>query len=234
MDFRWEWFSKNQEVISASLFYKKAVDVIERVFTPTTSGFDIYGRQVNTISFRNNPSSGYVAGIELEYRRGLDMLPGNLKYLFVGANVMLAHSETKIPDDELYVRRLLDRSAKDKRPLFEQPSYVVNANIGFERPDWGSSYNIFFNKTGERLIELSTNGTPNIYEIPAGDLDFSFNQKLYKRINMKGFVKNILNQSTKYQYKEDGHSGYGVNNDTYIRRQFRRGTDILIGFTYTF
>ena len=234
LDFRWEWFPKSQEVISASLFYKKAVDVIERVFTPTTSGFDIYGRQINTISFRNNPSPGYVVGIELEARKTLDMLPGNLKYLFIGANALLAHSETKIPDDELLVRRLLDRNARVKRPLFDQPNYVINANIGYERQDWGSSYSFFFNKTGERLIELSTNGTPNIYDIPAAELDFTFNQRIWKRLNMKGFVKNILNQSTKYQYKENGQPGYGINNETYIRRQFKRGTDILIGFTYTF
>jgi TonB-dependent receptor len=233
-DFRWEWFPKPSEVISVSAFYKQVQDGIERIFVPNPSGFDIYGRQINTIRFRNNPSTGYVYGIELEYRKNLDKLPGFLQHFFMGVNGMIAHSETRIPDDELYVRRLLDRDAGNKRPLFDQPNYIINFNIGFERDDWGSSYNIFFNRTGERLIELSTNGSPNIYDIPAADLDFTFNQRIWKKLYMKGFVKNILNQSTRYLYKNPGSTGYGVSNETYVRRLFNKGTDILIGFTYTF
>lgn len=84
---------------------------------------------------------------------------------------------------------------------------------------------------GERLIQINLTGEPDLYTRPAAMLDLVFSQRLNKRITFKGYVKNILDPSIKtvYANPETGGKWYGKE---YINRSYKRGSEIMMGFTY--
>ena len=235
-DMRIEWFPKSDEVLAASFFYKTADDVIEKVYAPAGQvGQDVPRPQATFIDFRNNPNSGKVYGVEFEVRKNLETFTSALSHFYVGLNLFLARSSTKLPSNELNVLQRFDRGIKETRPLFEQPNYGFNASFGYDNPDKGTSINTYFNATGERLVEINVDGTPNVFERPAPQFDFIFSQRLIKRLVLKGFVKNILDSPSKWLYTKAGdHGKYGYLNETYTRRSFTRGREISLGFTYQF
>jgi hypothetical protein len=242
LDFRWEYFYKRDEVFAASFFFKEVTNGLERIFLPATDN-QTFGRSatfssllpLSTVTFRNNPSTGIVYGIELEAIKRLGFLMPALENLKVGVNAMLAYSETQITPAEFYTITKADRTLDTKRPLFEQPNIVLNGNIGYDLPSLRATATVYFNYTGRRLIEVNTDGTPNIYEYPAPQFDFIASKAFKKRFQVKGFVKNILNAQTKYIYQKPGNTTeYGIFNETYYRRQFTRGREVALGISYAF
>ena len=61
--------------------------------------------------------------------------------------------------------------------------------------------------------------------------DFVFSQKLNKRILFKGYAKNIMNPAIKTVYANPQTGGKWYGNE-YINRSYKRGAEIMIGFTY--
>lgn len=231
-DFRTDWFIGDEELVSGSVFYKTVVDQLERVYT--NGSIDPYGFQTSYVSFRNNPSIGRVYGIEAEFRKNLKQLFPAGKYIFIGANLMLARSRTRLDSVEYNVVSRLDRNASWYRPLVDQPDLALNVNIDFDYPKWGTQFNVLLNKTGKRLSDINSDGSPNIYEYPAATLDAVLSQRIWKRLEFKAFVKNLLNSTTYYRYASPGPSKtYGEYNQEYIRRAFNYGSVYTFGFKYT-
>jgi TonB-dependent receptor len=232
-DFRTDWFIGEQELISVSGFYKTVINQIERVYT--NGSIDQYGFVNSYVSFRNNPSQGKVYGMELEIRKNLKQFFDLGKYIYVSANLMLAKSQTKIDSTEYYVISLLDRNASNTRPLVDQPNIAYNINIDFDYPKWGTQFNVLYNKTGKRLSDINSDGSPNIYEMPAPTFDVVWSQNITKKLQFKAFVKNAFNSSTKYYYANAGSSDtFGIYNQEYLRRSFSYGSVYTLGFKYTF
>ncbi|MEC5145339.1 TonB-dependent receptor [Chitinophaga sp. 212800010-3] len=232
-DFRTDWFIGSDELISASAFYKTVDHQIERVYT--NGVIDPYGFTNSFVTFRNNPSQGRVYGVELEVRKNLQQLFPIGKYLYIGANLMLAKSETIIDSTEYYILSLLDRNASRIRPLVDQPGIAYNINIDFDYPKWGTQLNLLYNKTGKRLSDINSDGSPNIYEYPAASLDIVWSQRIIKRLEFKAFVKNALNEATRFYYANagDGHT-FGIDNRSYLRRSYNYGQVYTLGLKYTF
>ncbi len=236
LDFRWEYFPKVSEVFSASVFYKNIENGLEKVFLPAVNNAVIDNvLPLSTVSFRNNPSVGKLYGIELEAVKTLGFISPRLRNVSLGVNAMLAKSETQITPSEYYLISQYDRTYEKTRPIFEQPNIVLNANLGYEWEAQRASATLYYNYTGKRLIEIYTDGTPNIYEHPAPQLDFSFSKALWKRWQVRGFVKNLLDARTDYIYqKSPDTKEYGIFNQVYYRRQFTRGRNFAIGLSYNF
>jgi TonB-dependent receptor len=231
-DFRTDWFIGTEELVSASVFYKTVVNQLERVYTSET--VDNFGFQNSFVTFRNNPTQGKAYGLEFEVRKNLAFAFPFGKYLFLGSNVLVAHSKTTIDSAEYFILSRLDRNASHTRPLVDQPNFALNANIDFEQPKWGSQVSVLFNLTGKRLSDINADGSPNIYEFPASSLDVVISQKITKRLVFKAFAKNILNSTTYYRYTNAGNTKtFGVDNQQYIRRAFNYGSVFTFGFKYT-
>lgn len=233
-DFRTDWFIGSDELISGSVFYKTVDKQIERIYA--NGAIDSYGFVNSLVTFRNNPSPGKVYGIEFEIRKNLQQVFGEIgRYFYLGANLMLAKSETNIDSTEYFVISLLDRDASRTRPLVDQPDIAYNINLDFDYPRWGTQINLLYNKTGKRLSDINADGSPNIYEFPAGSMDMVWSQKITKRLEFKAFAKNILNNSTEFYYANSG-SGHaiGVDRRSYLRRAYNYGSVFTFGFKYTF
>jgi TonB-dependent receptor len=232
-DLRADWFIGTEELVSASVFYKTVDKQIERVYTNGT--IDQYGFVNSFVTFRNNPNEGKVYGVEFELRKNLRQLFEAGKFIFIGANLTLAKSKTTIDPTEYYVIQLLDRNASKVRPLVDQPNIAYNINIDFDYPKWGTQFNALYNSTGKRLSDINSDGSPNIYEFPAAALDFVWAQRITKKLEFKAFVKNALNNATSFYYANAGKGKeFGVDNRTYLRRQYNYGTVYTLGFKYSF
>lgn len=225
-ELRWEWFPAREDVFSFGVFYKEIDDQLEKVFANVPFAGSM-------LSFRNNPNKGKVYGMEIELRKSFGDHRSRLGNFYAGMNMMLAYSVTTYSDVELKTIRISDPYASDKRPLYEQPPYIINANIGYNNSRIKTVANLVFNVTGERLIQIYLSGTPNVYERPSPTLDFTFAKGLYKRWQVKGYIKNILNSYYSSVYTLPNNNGkYGSHDETYYRRRYQPGREIAVGVTY--
>ncbi len=212
-DFRWEWFNRPGEIYALSYFYKKFENPIERVIV-TTNG---------EIQFQN-VDRALVSGLELEFRKQLDQLHPSLGNFQLGGNLSLISSQVDIAPSELAIIRALDPGAAETRKLQGQSPYVVNIDAMYDNTDTGTLLSVHYNVFGERLSEVSTGGTPNAFEQPAGMLDITGSQRLWNRVTLKFSAKNLLDPDIKKVHP--------FNNEEYIRSLYKRGRTFSLGFSY--
>ncbi len=212
-DFRWEWFNRPGEIYALSYFYKKFENPIERAIV-TTNG---------EIQFQN-VDRALVSGLELEFRKQLDQLHPALSNFQVGGNLSLVRSQVDIAPSELAIIRALDPGAAETRKLQGQSPYVVNIDAMYDNTDTGTLVSVHYNVFGERLSEVSTGGTPNAFEQPAGMLDITGSQRLWDRVTLKFSAKNLLDPDIKKVHP--------FNNEEFIRSLYKRGRTFSFGFSY--
>jgi TonB-dependent receptor len=231
IDFRWEWFPSNGEVISVSAFGKRIENQLVKVFSLQTAGLAATYPEFPTIQFQNDPNVGRVWGIELEVVKNLGTMFDPLKNFYLGSNLLLAQSDIKKTPQRYEAIRSLDRYTPKNSPLFEQAPYSVNGWLNYENPKSGTDLTLTFNMVGERLVQINLTGEPDLYTVPVPVLDFVFSQRLTKNIKFKGYAKNILNPDIKTVYANPQTGGKWYGNQ-YINRSFNRGAEVMLGFTY--
>ena len=125
LDVRWEWFARPGEILSASGFYKRLENPIERVLRTVGEG--------RFISYQN-VERGSVFGAELEARKRLDSWTGNpvLRRLAIGGNASLVQSKVDIPEAEMVLIRASYPGAETQRSLEGQSPFQVNLSASYE------------------------------------------------------------------------------------------------------
>lgn len=229
-DFRWEWFPNAGEVISASVFGKQIYNQLEKVFILNTAGTSATFPEFPTIAYHNNPNRGQVWGVELELVKDMGRIWDRLKYVFIGSNVSLVQSDVLKTKERLEAARVIDRQSPKNSPLFEQAPYSINAYISYANPKLGTDLTVNFNMVGERLVQISMDGTPDLYSNPMPILDLVLSQKLTPRIVFKGYVKNLMNAAYEETYN-NANTGGTFYGSKYIRRSYKRGIEWMAGFT---
>lgn len=231
LDFRWEWFTGTGEVLAVSAFGKRLHNQLIKVFSLRTDGLAATYPEFPVIRFENEPNIGEVWGVEFEVVQDLGKLAYPLRHFFLGTNLMLAQSNIVKSELRYAANRTLDRHTPRNSPLFEQPPYSINAWLNFDHKRWGSDFTATFNMVGERLVQINLLGEPDLYSRPVPMLDFVWSQRITKRLVFKGFAKNILNPAIKTVYANPATGGLWYGNE-YIQRSYRRGAEIMMGFTY--
>lgn len=233
LDFRWEWFPNSGEVLAFSAFGKRINDQLIRVFNLKTRGLAATYPEYPTIRFQNDQNTGYVWGVEMELVKNLGTINHVLRKFSTGINLMLAQSQIKKSDERYQANMSLDRNTPENSPLFEQAPYAINGWLNFNHKPWGLDLTTSFNMVGERLVQINLTGEPDLYTRPAPMLDLVFNKRLTRKVLFKGYAKNILNPDIKTVYSSyrTGGTWYG---NTYINRSYKQGTEIMMGFTYSF
>ena len=100
-------------------------------------------------TFFNNPNTAKLWGLELEARKNLGFFgPELLEYLSLGGNFTYIHATVDRTEAELARAQLFFQTTPDAAPeyfdlessrrLFGQPEWIVNADISFDQPDWGT------------------------------------------------------------------------------------------------
>ena len=231
LDFRWEWFPNSGEVIAVSAFGKEINDQLVKVFSLQTQGLAATFPEFPIIQFQNDPNRGRVYGIELELVKNLGSFWEPAQDFFLGSNLLLAQSNIKKTPERLAANWSIDRNAPTNSPLFEQAPYSINAWLNFNNKKCGTDITATYNTVGERLVQINLTGEPDLYTRPFSMLDLVFSQKLNKRLLFKGYAKNILNPAIKTVYANPNTGGKWYGRE-YLNRSYKRGTEIMVGFTY--
>ncbi|MEZ4701308.1 MAG: TonB-dependent receptor [Rhodothermales bacterium] len=214
-DLRWEWFTRPGEIIAVSGFYKAFENPIERVILTSVGN--------NSMSIQNVPT-GRVVGAEFELRRRLDALVPALENVEIGGNLALVHSEVDIPEEELVVIRAADANPSTTRPLEGQSPYVVNVDLTYQKPEWGSVASIYYNLFGDRLRVVSEGAAPDIFERARGTVDFIYAQRIWRGVSLKFAVKNLTDS--------DALMSQSFKDVDYIYQKYESGRTYSLSFTY--
>lgn len=214
MDLRWEWFTRPGEILAVSGFYKQFANPIEITYNVNAVNPEVQPRNLNDAN---------VFGVELEARRRLDMLPGELGNLSIGGNLTVISSEVAIRNEELPLR--LDPT-KTTRPLQGQSPYIANFDLGYSNLTSGTTMSLFYNLFGSRLDAVSISRTPDVYEASRGVLDFIASQTLGGRFTVKLSTKNLLNTPYRLIQTFDGQD--------YETERYELGRSFTLGLSFGF
>ncbi|MCI0539103.1 MAG: TonB-dependent receptor [Verrucomicrobiales bacterium] len=216
-DVRWEWFFRPGELIAVSGFYKELEGPIEKINRSATG---------DIVTYENRPGTSKLYGVELEFRKALDFVDDLLADLSVGGNFTYIQSAVPFTEAELRVRRNLDPSTGDTRPLYDQSPYIINVDLTYDNRRSGTTASVVFNMAGERIY-FTVDGGPDVYEQPFPQLDFVFSQSLWKHWKVKLSAKNILDPPFKRTYTSDYDSAY-------LNAQYHKGRTFGISLSYDF
>ena len=208
IDGRWEWFPGGNQLIAASVFFKKFTDPIEQTIVPSN---DLRQTFVNAKGARN-------VGFEFEYRRSLAGFSPKLKEFSVSANLTFVDSKIDIkPEDATIV-------TSQSRPLLGQSRYIVNTQLNWQRPRWRSDAKFYANRVSRRISDVGTFGVPDIYQEGNVFLDavyqYSFDEK--KKWILRFEAENLANND------------YRWTQGPFIQRDYRLGRTFQVGLTYSF
>ena len=219
-DLRWEWFVRPGELFAVSGFYKKFTNPIERTL--------VLGSEDNPEVTYRNVSEGTVIGLELEARKQLDEIYSLLRNFQLGFNMSLVSSQVDIPQEKLKEIIAIDPNrevyTKNTRPLQGQSAYILNVDFGYNNYKSGTYANVYFNIFGERLAEVTSDATPDVYEQPRSLLNFNMSQRLFKGLGLKLAAKNILDSKSSFIHKYKGQE--------YVRSEHELGRSYSVGLSY--
>ncbi|MEI6576416.1 MAG: carboxypeptidase-like regulatory domain-containing protein [Bacteroidota bacterium] len=204
-DVRLESYFKTGDELSFSLFYKQFTNHIELVKT------DQYYTWQNADNSR-------ALGIEVEGKKVLG------KHFEFRANVSVINSMTNFVQTRLEVNsgtKVFIPIDTVQRTMFGQAPYVVNGIFAYTSDSLGLSVTLSYNVQGPRLVLTSTNGTPDIYELPRNLLDLKVIKKIGKYFSASFNVKDILNSPIRRSYKYP--DGWNIDYDRYTY-----GTNFLV------
>ncbi|MBK6639741.1 MAG: TonB-dependent receptor [Bacteroidetes bacterium] len=208
-DARLEYYFNNGDNFSVSPFFKNFTNHIELV--NTNQGFTW-----------QNVDKSTVRGIEIEGRKKISK-----NFDFLG-NVTLVKSQTEFVLCRLEVQDGVKNYIPidtTERTMFGQAPFVVNGIINYTADSIGLSIALSYNIQGKKLVFTSTDGTPDIFEMPRHNLDLKISKKLSKHFNVSLKVQNILDESTRRSYIYD-------NDDTLDYDRYTYGTTYTLGFSY--
>lgn len=214
-DLRWEWFPRPSDLLAVSLFYKQVGNAIEKQYI--TLDADI-------VSWENR-DEGQVYGIELEARSRLDFISPALEPFTLGGNLAFMQSEVDLTPEEISARTLYLGDSSSSRPLYDQSPYVINVDLGYDNPGWGSTASLSFGIYGPRIV-IAGLTTPDVYEQPTPLLEFVWTQKLGDHWKLKFSARNLLDPKIERTY--------GEHNSDYIYSSFQRGRLFGLSLGYEF
>jgi TonB-dependent receptor len=225
VDLRYEYFPTLKEVLALSLFYKQFKNPIEEV----VGGTDL-------TSFANAPKA-YLYGVELEGRKGLDVLADALKNFTLIANLTLVKSEVDLGTTKA-------TATEAKRPLSYQSPWVVNLSLDYENEQSGTDARVLYNVLGPRITVVGANNLPDTYELPRNQLDLTAAQKLGKRWQLKVQAQNVLAQPVIFAYRDrpayrlitrpDGSQTYESLGRTPAVSRYNPGSVFTLSASYTY
>ncbi len=216
-DIRYEFYPRIGEIFSIGAFYKDFTNPIERVFNIVAANPEITWR---------NQAKAVDYGVELEFKKQIDFLSDSVKHFSLGGNVAYIYSKIDIDAQELELIRSQDPNASSTRPMFGQSPYVVNMFVNYRLDSLHWAFNIAYNVSGPRMQVVVLGATPNIYQQPVHQLNFSATKEVTQRIKVTLRARNIINPVIKQTHS--------YKNEEYIFNAYRLGRSFSLSIKYAF
>jgi outer membrane receptor protein involved in Fe transport len=255
-------FGEAGDLVAVSGFYKTIDDPIEAIILRNPTDFF---ESFNTALFRtyfNNPNQAKLWGIELEARKNVGFLRDAVDiqlmglgerlrfldqpvfdYFTIGGNFTWIEAEVDRTEAELQRSRnffpqdsgqTLDKS----RRLYGQPKWMVNADISFDQPDWGTRATLAFYAISDVLdaagaATIGRNGdvvaiTLDRYVDSFHTLDLTVRQELWGGLAIKLAAKNLTDSRREIVYDPAATKG------KFAERSYHVGRDYTFELSYTF
>jgi hypothetical protein len=114
-----------------------------------------------------------------------------------------------------------------------QSPYVINAGILHTALENKLSFNLLYNRIGERIFKSRGANFPNIYEQSRNVVDFQMGYKVFKnRGEIKLNAADLLNNNYLFFLDYDGNGKFSGADRIFSR--YRQGTSFSLAFTYSF
>lgn len=193
-----EWYSESGDHISLSGFYKSFLNHIEQI------------RTVQGFSWQN-AEEGLVQGVELEGKKTL------FKNLDLRMNIAWIYSQTRFVNKFMLVEAGVKSFAPIdtvRRSMFGQAPYVFNCQLVYKWQKQAAVFSASYNVQGPRLVIVSGDLTPNIYELPRHLVDLKVSKELKNGFYTSVSVRDLLNAPIIRAYKFP--EGYTLEFDRYV------------------
>jgi TonB-dependent receptor len=227
-DLRYEAYPSPGQTFNIGAFFKHFIDPIEQV---------ILGNSPTQYSFEN-VKSAYSAGIEAEARKSLGFIKGLDNFSLV-MNASLIQSKVQFNNGSLF---------RD-RPLEGQSPYILNIGIYYFNDDKGMMFSALYNVIGKRIAAVGRpspnqwEDIPDIYEMPRNLVDLTFSKTIGKHLEIKGGVKDLLNQKVEYQqrintsvdmsiYSNGAIEGMKKFDETQVTKLYNPGRYFTLGISF--
>ena len=186
VDLKYEWYPKAGENISLSIFGKNFIKPIEQIVVDGSV-------PSNLLLTYTNPNSAILYGVELEVRKKIN----DWFDFYTNASVM--NSEVKVNGV--------------KRQLQGQSNYVLNGGVNIHKNK--NTFNITYNRVGDRISAVGFQGYPNIFENSRDVLDITLLHKLPKG-EIKLAIGDVFAQPSIYYQKLQNRNLIKTNNEQTI------------------
>jgi outer membrane receptor protein involved in Fe transport len=195
-DLKTEWFPGLGEIISVGAFYKEFDKPAELTVNISSGNIQYYIK---------NADNAKVYGLEFELRKNFGFIVDNelLKNLTVYGNLTLQKSSVVSifsvtnPDKTPDAPSTIELPSKQKRPMYGQSPYLINAGLQYTGKHFG--FNFLYNKSGLKTYIVSADPGIIEYERPREQIDLQFSYKLLKnRCEIKFNAGNLLNTASSF------------------------------------
>jgi hypothetical protein len=184
-DIKFELYPKSGENISIGFFGKKFFNPIEQVVADGSV-------PSNLLLTYKNPKEALVYGVEIELRKKLN------EWIDLYSNTSFINSEVQI--------------GSVKRQLQGQSNYVVNGGLNLHKNN--NTFNISYNRVGDRISAVGFQGYPDIFENSRDVVDIVILRKI-KNGEIKLAVSDIFRQPFEY-YQKPNRTLIKTNNETTV------------------
>ena len=171
LDLKWEWYPSKSETVSVSAFGKRFENPIEQVV-------DNGSVPSNLILTFTNPKSAGLYGVEIEGRKNF-------------REWLSFYTNTSVMSSNVSVNGV-------SRQLQGQSNYIINTGMNF---NWGNnSFNISYNRIGERISAVGFQGYADIIENSRDLVDITYLKKIGKS-EIKIAINDLFAQPSLYYQK---------------------------------
>ena len=225
VDFRYEYYPTQGELVSVALFYKHFNNPIEWTYT-VTGGTDL------VYSFSNGKSA-YSFGLEADIRKDLAFmgLPG-LTWSFNGS-LIKSHVN------------FLKGSKEKNRPMQGQSPYLINTGLYYQFDKWQLNAGLLYNRIGKRIVGVgrtvgaagaeNTVTIPDSYEMPRNSIDLSVSKRWGEHWLLKVSVRDLLAEKVYFkQFTEVTHKDGTQEEIQEITKAYNPGRNFSLSVSYKF
>lgn len=213
VDVKWDYHITPSELISVTVFYKRIMNPIGRVYKGNSAGL---------LTYDNIAPFADVAGVELELRKNILNLKSekfnsenrlsfgfNFSYIYSAAKLNLINTPERIT------------------ALEGASPFLLNSDLSynFSKEKFDISATLVVNYFSDRIFTVGTMGYTDIVEESVPTLDFVLGGKWNKRIGWRVKAGNILNPSFKLT-REIEPTGNVIT-----LSEYKRGINISIGLS---
>lgn len=213
-DLKWDYHLSHSEIVSVTLFYKKIVNPIGRVYKGNSAGL---------LTYENISKDADVLGVEAELRKNLFTLKNEKREseqrLTLGLNFSYIYSVANLS---------LTNTPARKTALEGASPIIVNGDLSyhFSKKKLNLTTTIIVGYFSDRVFTIGTMGYNDIIEKAVPTIDFVLSGKFNKSFGWKVKAGNILDSS--YRLTREIQSSQGV----ITLNQYKKGVNISFGISY--